>query len=295
MTKTIFDDTKASLAVFREMVDSANADHKAALETIAANYRGDMFVKMRASEKAEHKKRLEDLRQTAYDNICEDIKKVRSQITTKAQKRDFKALNELGSLSGLRLSQAEFDLLYKEYDGNYWNIRRLAEVAREQGLEMPEPFAPLDKQLGALSELQEAARLFILGTNAEANEVFDKYGHRQTFPGYGDSAEKSNVYERNLLVSDREIDRMKNTFLAENPLFSEGALINDVIKGMFGTDGTMRRVHYLNNRLENLTKNQAAEVISKLSEDESSEVQCILSLLDFKSVVAENKEGAKNE
>ena len=290
MTETVFDTAKTSLAVFREMVDAANADHKGALKTIADSYKGDMLLSVRAQENADHMKRLDNLRQDAYRDICEDIGKVREQIITKARKRDFKALNELGALSGLRLSQAEFDLLYKEYNGNYWNIRRLAEIAQEQGLKMPEPFSPIDKQISALDELQEAVRLYILGTNTEAREIFDKYGHKQTFPGYGDLG-GSNTYEQSLLVSDAEIQRMKSTYLAENPLFTESALVDDVIRGMLSVDGSINKLHYLNNRLTSLAEGQVAEVVSRLSGSESSEVQFILSLSDFGSVMAENKKG----
>ncbi len=191
MTENIFNTTRASITVFKQMIDSTNKEHKEALQKISNNYKGDMYIKMRDRENTERKTRLNDLRKAAYNDICEEIKSVRGQILSKMKKRDFKVLNELNSLSGLRLSQAEFNLLYKEYGGNYWNARRLSEIAREQGLEMPEKFAPIDKQLAALDELQEATRLFIFGTDKEAREVFDKYGHRQTFPGYGELGQNS--------------------------------------------------------------------------------------------------------
>ena len=290
MEQTIFKTTRASIEVFRRMIDEASEEHKKTLKQISNDYKNDMYVKMRDRENSEHKARLDDLRKVAYRDICEEIGKVREQISLKAQKRDFKAINELSALADFRLSQIEFNLLYKQYsNGNYWNIRRLAEIAQEQGLNMPEPFAPIDKQIDALDEMQNNARLFILGTDEETAETFNRFGHNQVFSGYGSPDGAPNTYEQNVIVSQAEFDRLESIYTAENPLFTEGALIDDVVRGLTAVDGSMNKMHYLNNRLHNMTKEQITETISRLSENNSSEVQLALSLSDYGSVTEENK------
>ncbi len=52
----------------------------------------------------------------------------------------------------------------------------------------------------------------------------------------------------------------------------------------------MNKMHYLNNRLHNMTKEQITEMISRLSENNSSEVQLALSLSDYGSVMADTEE-----
>lgn len=291
MEQTIFKTTRASIEVFRRMVDESNEAHKKTLKQISNDYKNDMYVKMRDRENSEHKARLDDLRKVAYRDICEEIGKVREQISLKTQKRDFKALNELASLSGLHLSQAEFNLLYEQYsNNNYWNTRRLSEIAKEQGLELPEPFAPIDKQIDALNEMQENCRLFLFGTSEETAETFNRFGHNQVFSGYGSPDGAPNTYEQMLCVSEAEFNRLESLYLAENPLFTEGALVDDVVKGLAAVDGSMNKMHYLNNRLHNMTKEQIAETVSRLSENNSSEVQLALSLSDFGSVMADTEE-----
>lgn len=291
MEQTIFRTTRASIEVVRKMIDEANGEHKKTLKTISDSYKGDMFIKMRDRENSEHKARLDDLRKVAYRDICEEIGKVREQISLKTQKRDFKALNELASLSGLHLSQAEFNLLYKQYSkGNYWNIRRLAEIAQEQGLNMPEPFAPIDKQIDVLNEMQENCRLFLFGTDEETAETFNRFGHNQVFSGYGSPDGAPNTYEQMLCVSEAEFNRLESIYTSENPLFTEGALIDEVVRGLAAVDGSMNKMHYLNNRLHNMTKEQIAETVSELSKSNSSEVQLALSLSDFGSVMADMEE-----
>lgn len=291
MEQTIFKTTRASIEVFRRMVDDANAEHKKTLKQISNDYKNDMYIKMRDRENTEHKARLDDLRKVAYRDICEEIGKVREQISLKAQKRDFKALNELSSLSGLHLSQAEFNLLYEQYsNNNYWNTRRLSEIAKEQGLELPEPFAPIDKQIDALNEMQENCRLFLFGTSEETAETFNRFGHNQVFSGYGSPDGAPNTYEQMTLVSQAEFDRLESIYTAENPLFTEGALIDDVVRGVAAVSGSMNKMHYLNNRLHNMTKEQIAETVSRLSENNLSEVQLALSLSDFGSVMADTEE-----
>lgn len=290
MTETVFKTTKSSIEVFRQMIDEASEEHKKTLKQISNDYKNDMYVKMRDRENSEHRARLDDLRKVAYRDICEEIGKVREQISLKAQKRDFKALNELSSLSGLHLSQAEFNLLYEQYsNNNYWNTRRLSEIAKEQGLNMPEPFAPIDKQIDALDEMQNNARLFILGTDEETAETFNRFGHNQVFSGYGSPDGAPNTYEQNVIVSQAEFDRLESLYLAENPLFTEGALVDDVVKGLAAVDGSMNKMHYLNNRLHNMTKEEITETVSRLAKDDSSDVQLALSLSDYGSVTEENK------
>ena len=170
------------------------------------------------------------------------------------------------------------------------NTRRLSEIAKEQGLNMPEPFAPIDKQIDALDEMQNNARLFILGTDEETAETFNRFGHNQVFSGYGSPDGAPNTYEQNVIVSQAEFDRLESLYLAENPLFTEGALIDDVVKGLAAVDGSMNKMHYLNNRLHNMTKEQITETISRLSENNSSEVQLALSLSDYGSVMADTEE-----
>lgn len=291
MEQTIFKTTRASIEVVRKMIDEANTEHKKTLRTISDSYKGDMYVKMRDRENSEHKARLDDLRKVAYRDICEEIGKVREQISLKAQKRDFKALSELSALSSFRLSQTEFNLLYEQYsNNNYWNTRRLSEIAKEQGLEMPEPFAPIDKQVAALDEMQDDARLFLFGTSEETAETFNRFGHNQVFSGYGSTEGKPNTYEQMTLVSQAEFDRLESIYTAENPLFTEGALIDDVVRGVAAVSGSMNKMHYLNNRLHNMTKEQIAETVSRLSENNLSEVQLALSLSDFGSVMADTEE-----
>lgn len=291
MEQTIFKTTRASIEVFRRMVDEANEEHKKTLKQISNDYKNDMYVKMRDRENSGHKARLDDLRKVAYRDICEEIGKVREQISLKAQKRDFKALNELTSLSNLRLSQSEFDLLCGQYDNNnYWNMKKLNEIAEEQGLTMGVEFAPLDQQLGALNELQENCRLFLFGTDEKQGEVFNKYGHNQEFSGYGSTEGKGNTYEQLLCVSEKEFDRLESIYTAENPLFTEVALVDDVVKGLAAVDGSMNKMHYLNNRLHNMTKEQITETVSRLSKNNSSEVQLALSLSDYGSVMADTEE-----
>ena len=155
---------------------------------------------------------------------------------------------------------------------------------------MPEPFAPIDKQIDALDEMQNNARLFILGTDEETAETFNRFGHNQVFSGYGSPDGAPNTYEQNVIVSQAEFDRLESLYLAENPLFTEGALIDDVVKGLAAVDGSMNKMHYLNNRLHNMTKEQITETISRLSENNSSEVQLALSLSDYGSVMADTEE-----
>lgn len=101
MTETVFKTAKSSIAVFRQMIDQANKEHETVLKNLKNNYIRDMFVKMKDNENSEHRKRTDTLRNAAYNEICGNIKAVREQISAKAKKREFKALDELSSLSGL--------------------------------------------------------------------------------------------------------------------------------------------------------------------------------------------------
>lgn len=295
MTETVFRTTKASIKVFRSMIDEATQEHETALKRLKSCYIGTKLTEMRNRENEEYTQRTDDLRNAAYSEICNNIKSVRDQIFSKVQKRDFKALNELSTLSNLHLSQAEFNLLYKQYsNNNYWNIRKLSEIAQKQGLEMPEPFAPIDKQFSALDQLEENCKFFIMGCDKESGEIFNKYGHIQQFSGYGSSDGKSGMYEQMLCVSDAEFNRLESLYSAENPLFTEGALVDDIVKGLAAVDGSMNKLHYLNNRLNRMTKEQVVETVSRLSESSSNEVQLALSLSDFSSVIVENAGGKKN-
>lgn len=132
MTETVFKTAKSSIAVFRQMIDQANKEHETVLKNLKNNYIGDMFVKMKDNENSEHRQRTDTLRNAAYNEICGNIKAVREQISAKAKKREFKALDELSSLSGLKLSQSEFDLIVEMYaNNNYWNMKKLQEIATE--------------------------------------------------------------------------------------------------------------------------------------------------------------------
>lgn len=292
MTETVFKTTKSSIAVFRQMIDQANNEHETALKNLKNNYIGDMFVKMKDNENREHKQRTDALRNTAYNEIAGNIKSVREQIFVKAKKKDFRALDELSSLASLKLSQHEFDLLVETYaNNNYWNMKKLNEIAEEQGLTMSVEFAPMDQQLGALDELQECCRLFIFGTNVEAGETYNKWGHNQQFSGYGDTS-KENSYEQLLLTSDDEFNRLENEYMLKNPLFSEDDFVADTIRGMSTIEGTTKQLHYLDNKMKNMTEEQKSEIVNRLSMSKSEDMRLVGQLCEYESIkTIENGEG----
>ena len=284
MTETVFKTTKSSIAVFRQMIDQANKEHETALKNLKNNYIGDMFIKMRDSENAEHKQRTDALRNAAYNEICGNIRAVREQISAKAKKREFKALDELSSLSGLKRSQSEFDLIVEMYaNNNYWNMKKLQEIATEQGLNTSFEFAPMDQQLSALDELQENCRLFVFGANTETGETYNRWGHNQQFLGYGDTS-KGNSYEQLLLTSDAEIERLENEYMAKNPLFSEDDFVADTIRGMSAIEGTTKQLHYLNNKIKNMTAEQKSEIVNRLSMSKSEDMRLVGQLCAYESI-----------
>ena len=177
--------------------------------------------------------------------------------------------------SSIAVFRQMIDQANKEHETALKNLKNNY-IATEQGLNTSFEFAPMDQQLSALDELQENCRLFVFGTNTETGETYNRWGHNQQFLGYGDTS-KGNSYEQLLLTSDAEIERLENEYMAKNPLFSEDDFVADTIRGMSAIEGTTKQLHYLNNKIKNMTAEQKSEIVNRLSMSKSEDMRLLLS------------------
>lgn len=280
MKESIFKTTKNSIEIYRQMVDQYKTHHKETLAKCKRDYRGEMLSEMERTEKENYNQKLSQLRKDVYDGICSDISNLRSQVMEKAVKKDFKSLQEISSLSDLKLSETEFEILCDGFNtNNYWIAKKLAEIAADQGLSLPFSFCPIENQFSALNELEENCRYFIFGTDDKKGEVFNKFGKHQQFAGYGTINGKDNTYEQFFCVSDQEFSRLENLYQNNNQMFSEDSFIEDIFRELLSHEKITDKLHFLNNRMKKMTKKQQEETISKMSENE--ELQLVSQLCDF--------------
>ncbi len=217
----MFDKLFSAVSVYRDSIRSARIALQEREEAIKGNYKPDSKLIPIELEKARKafKESCAESKEAAEKQINKEFANYRSLIK---QKVSFPLASHIADLRLMAsfddLSQQEFDLVCSRFiingTGNYWDLRMLDALAREQGLKLPDgvSFSNISRQFAALDMLERNIKLFINGGNASSligertEQIIEPY----------DGTDGS--YLGNLAVSDEKFWDAENLFFLESTL-----------------------------------------------------------------------------